>query len=98
MRLSCEYEIEESDMAKKSKPNGKNNSATDEKKTAQYGEQTVTTGTAGEVHQTAGGNVPVLTTQQGVPISDDQNSLKIGARGPTALEDFHFREKLFHFD
>jgi catalase len=39
-----------------------------------------------------------LTTQQGVPISDDQNSLKIGARGPTALEDFHFREKLFHFD
>ena len=85
-------------MAKKSKPNGKNNSATVEKKTAQYGEQTVAIGTAGEVHQTAGGDVPVLTTQQGVPISDDQNSLKIGARGPTALEDFHFREKLFHFD
>jgi catalase len=42
--------------------------------------------------------VPVLTTQQGIPVSDDQNSLKIGARGPTALEDFHFREKIFHFD
>jgi catalase len=46
----------------------------------------------------AGGDVPVLTTQQGIPVSDDQNSLRIGARGPTALEDFHFREKLFHFD
>ncbi len=31
-------------------------------------------------------------------MSDDQNSLKIGARGPTVLEDFHFREKIFHFD
>jgi catalase len=50
------------------------------------------------VHQTAGGDTPVLTTQQGIPVADDQNSLKIGARGPTALEDFHFREKLFHFD
>ena len=39
-----------------------------------------------------------LTTQQGVPVFDDQNSLRIGARGPTALEDFHFREKIFHFD
>ncbi|HXT53612.1 MAG TPA: catalase [Candidatus Eisenbacteria bacterium] len=70
----------------------------EEKKSAQYFDQTVATGTAGEVHQTAGGDVPLLTTQQGVPVSDDQNSLKIGARGPTALEDFHFREKLFHFD
>jgi catalase len=67
-------------------------------KSAQYGDQTVMTGNAGEVHQTAGGDVPVLTTQQGIPVSDDQNSLKIGARGPTSLEDFHFREKLFHFD
>jgi catalase len=50
------------------------------------------------VHQTAASDVPVLTTQQGIPVSDDQNSLKIGARGPTALEDFHFREKIFHFD
>ncbi|MCX4247056.1 catalase [Paraliomyxa miuraensis] len=39
-----------------------------------------------------------MTTQQGVPVSDDQNSLKVGARGPTLLEDFHLREKLFHFD
>jgi catalase len=40
----------------------------------------------------------VLVTQQGVPVADDQNSLKMGSRGPTALEDFHFREKIFHFD
>ena len=40
----------------------------------------------------------VLTTAQGGPVSDDQNTLKIGARGPTLIEDFHFREKIFHFD
>jgi catalase len=55
-------------------------------------------GDGGETHQVAGGEVPQLTTQQGVPVSDDQNSLRIGTRGPTALEDFHFREKVFHFD
>lgn len=52
----------------------------------------------GETHQTAEEETDVLTTQQGVPISDDQNSLKIGVRGPTAMEDFVFREKIFHFD
>ena len=55
-------------------------------------------GNGGELHQLAGGEVPRLTTQQGVPVYDDQNSLRIGKRGPTALEDFHFREKIFHFD
>ena len=55
-------------------------------------------GNGGELHQLAGGEVPRLTTQQGVPVYDDQNSLRIGKRGPTALEDFHFREKVFHFD
>ena len=56
-------------------------------------EEIVVRGKGGEVHQTAGADVPVLTTQQGTPISDDQNSLKIGVRGPTTLEDFHLREK-----
>jgi len=55
-------------------------------------------GKGGELHQAAGGEVPVLTTQQGTPVSDDQNSLKVGPRGPTTLEDFHLREKIFHFD
>ena len=31
-------------------------------------------------------------------VSDDQNTLRAGPRGPAALEDFHFREKIFHFD
>ena len=43
-------------------------------------------------------NSPPLTTQQGIPVADDQNTLRIGARGPALLEDFHFREKIFHFD
>jgi len=55
-------------------------------------------GKGGELHQTAGSDVPVLTTQQGTPVSDDQNSLRIGPRGPATLEDFHLREKIFHFD
>ena len=58
----------------------------------------VETGKGGETHQTAGKGVPALTTQQGTPISDDQNSLRIGPRGPAALEDFHLRDKIFHFD
>ena len=52
----------------------------------------------GEPHQTAGAGRPMLTTQQGIPVADDQNSLRVGDRGPGALEDFHLREKIFHFD
>ncbi|KZD21336.1 catalase [Tardiphaga robiniae] len=52
----------------------------------------------GELHQIAGPGDETLTTAQGGPVLDDQNSLKAGARGPTLLEDFHFREKIFHFD
>ena len=55
-------------------------------------------GNGGETHQRAGGDVPVLTTNHGVPVSDNQNSLKSGSRGPTLLEDFVLREKIFHFD
>lgn len=39
-----------------------------------------------------------LTTSTGVKISDTDNSLKAGDRGPTIMEDFHFREKMTHFD
>jgi catalase len=86
--------IEEREMAKKRATRD----TASERRKAQYADQQVAIGSGGEVHQAADSNTPVLTTQQGIPISDDQNSLKIGARGPTALEDFHFREKLFHFD
>ena len=39
-----------------------------------------------------------VTTNQGLRIDDENNSLKAGARGPTLLEDHHFREKITHFD
>jgi catalase len=68
------------------------------RKSVQLGDQHFKRGEGGETHQTAGNDVPLLTTQQGIPVGDDQNSLKIGPRGPTALEDFHLREKIFHFD
>ena len=55
-------------------------------------------GGGGEIHQPAGGQHPALTTAQGIPISDDQNSLKLGPRGPVLLEDFILREKIFRFD
>jgi catalase len=52
-------------------------------------------GEGGELHQTS---KLVLTTNQGIPVSDDQNSLRAGPRGPTLLEDFVLREKITHFD
>ncbi|WP_163379367.1 catalase [Cyclobacterium sp. SYSU L10401] len=39
-----------------------------------------------------------MTTDQGLKINDDQNSLKAGERGPSLLEDFILREKITHFD
>ena len=55
-------------------------------------------GNGGEPHQQPLGADDVLTTNHGVPVSDNQNSLKAGKRGPTLLEDFVLREKIFHFD
>ncbi|GAB4507960.1 MAG: catalase [Sulfuricaulis sp.] len=52
----------------------------------------------GELHQIAGGKHPILTTNQGVALSDNQNSLRGNTRGPTLLEDFILREKITHFD
>ena len=70
----------------------------EDRTTVQYGEETVERGGGGETHQVAGDGRPPLTTKQGIPVADDQNTLRIGERGPDAMEDFHFREKLFHFD
>lgn len=39
-----------------------------------------------------------LTTNQGLKVTEDEHSLKAGLRGPTLMEDFHFREKITHFD
>ena len=56
------------------------------------------TGNGGEIHQLVDGQHPALTTNQGIPISDNQNSLRGNLRGPTLLEDFILREKITHFD
>ncbi len=55
-------------------------------------------GSGDELQQQAGGDHPVMTTQQGIPIADNQNSLRSTPRGPTLLEDFILREKITHFD
>jgi len=44
------------------------------------------------------GTEQILTTNQGLRVNDNQNSLKAGARGPSLLEDFILREKITHFD
>lgn len=61
-------------------------------------DQKMVRGQGGELHQLSEGGTPILTTAQGAPVADDQNSLRVGARGPLAVDDFHFREKMFHFD
>jgi catalase len=53
---------------------------------------------SGELHQIAAGEHAALTTNQSLPISDNQNSLRANPHGPTLLEDFVLREKITHFD
>ncbi|MES2058746.1 MAG: catalase [Pseudomonadota bacterium] len=56
-------------------------------------------GNGGETHQQTGDEAATgLTTNQGIRVSDNQNQLKSGPRGPVLLEDFVLREKIFHFD
>ncbi|HEY0841877.1 catalase [Methylotenera sp.] len=55
-------------------------------------------GQGGELHQLADGEHASITTNQGLPISDNQNSLKANPLGPVLLEDFILREKITHFD
>ncbi|MFG6500443.1 catalase [Sulfitobacter sp. 1A13191] len=55
-------------------------------------------GKGGEPRQQTTDREKTMTTAQGGPIADDQNSLKAGPRGPVLMEDHVFREKMFHFD
>ena len=59
-------------------------------------EQNTKTADLSAFHEVGDGQY--LTTNQGLRINDDQNSLKAGERGPSLLEDFHLREKITHFD
>ena len=56
------------------------------------------TGNGGELQQQVDGEHRLMTSQQGIPVSDNQNSLTAFNRGPTLLEDFLLREKITHFD
>jgi catalase len=76
-------------MARNSNPRSKNASAKSRAVRATEG---------GEIHQTVTELDRSLTTNQGIPIFDNQNSLKSGERGPTLIEDFVLREKITHFD
>jgi len=58
----------------------------------------VEVGNGGELHQVAGGGHPAMTSQHGLTIADDENSLKAGERGPVLLEDRLLIEKTQHFD
>src|ERR671922_2550514 len=40
----------------------------------------------------------VLTTRQGHPVRDNRNLRTVGERGPATLENYHFLEKISHFD
>ncbi len=68
------------------------------RETTSLHDQKLERGAGGDMHQVADGDTPLMTTAQGGPVADDLNTLKVGARGPTLIEDFHFREKIFHFD
>ena len=52
----------------------------------------------GAPHQQTEKRDETMTTAQGGPIADDQNSLTAGPRGPVLIEDHVMREKIFHFD
>ena len=64
-------------MAKKSAPT--------DLKPAKIADAKIMRGSGGETHQIAGGDVAVMTTQQGIPVSDEQNSLRVGERTPAFM-------------
>lgn len=68
------------------------------KQTTDFSALTSKVSDGGELHQHAADGADRLTTAQGVVIADNQNSLRADAPGPTLLEDFALREKIFHFD
>jgi catalase len=68
------------------------------KSKASHGEVKQVKVKGGETHQQADLAEVPLTTNQGLPVSDNQNTLKAGERGPALLEDFILREKITHFD
>jgi catalase len=73
-------------MAKKPKPQANTNGRSSSERASRFRSDD-SIGQGGELHQRAGGTTEILTTNFGVPLSDNQNSLRSGDRGPTLLED-----------
>jgi catalase len=90
--------MKESKAVTREKKAGNNTGKRNKEKGLSYSNEEVHVGNGGEWHQFAGAHHPVLTTNQGIPVSDNQNSLRANANGPTLLEDFVLREKITHFD
>ncbi|GGK17120.1 catalase [Deinococcus malanensis] len=55
-------------------------------------------GSSSDPRRTEGEQSQTLTTRQGHPVTNNQNLRTIGSRGPTTLENYHFLEKISHFD
>jgi len=66
--------------------------------TQSNGTGTTGDGNGAESRQGSGGNAQNLTTRQGHPVTDNQNIRTIGNRGPATMENYHFIEKISHFD
>ena len=74
------------------------NGTNDGRQSVEYGTEAVERGSGGETHQVAGDGRPALTTRRACPFATTRTRCAVGERGPALLEDFHFREKIFHFD
>ena len=88
-------------MARPALPSATASTLSETNHSAKTGSSVANAGSAGAgslEHVRSDASDQVLTTNQGVAVGDNQNSLKAGLRGPTLLEDFILREKITHFD
>ena len=79
-------------------PKGTADSAAAMKRKVTGSAQQALRGHGDELQLQAGGSHPAMTTQQGIVVPDNQNTLTSTPRGPALLEDFILREKITHFD
>ncbi len=90
--------MDESQYVSRDKKTANNTDKRKEEKGSSNSNGEVHLGNGGERHELAGANHPVLTTNQGIPVYDNQNALRANVKGPDLLEDFVLREKIMHFD
>lgn len=83
---------------KRTAPPGKARTSGQSSSTADKKSRSLETGKTTDLARDTVAPTEVMSSNQGVKIRDDQNSLKAGVRGPTLMEDFLLREKITHFD